>query len=119
MAKHVGIAPSEERTDDFTSLEFKSTDFEGTEALHLVVDVTAATGSIVVSVVGVDLTSRKEYTILQSASLGSAATTVLRVGPAYTASANTIAKDYMPHAWKVKVAHTGGAVTYSIGGSLI
>lgn len=119
MAKHVGIAPSLERSTDFSSPLIVSSDSDGTDALHLVVDITAGTGNLLVAVKGVDKTSGKAYTILQSGPLNAVGTTVMRVGPEYTAAAN-VAKDYIPYAWRVDVTASGGVpVTYSIGASWI
>src|SRR5881227_2846761 len=57
--------------------------------LHLIIDITAitATGTITVTIYGVDPVSGKIYVILASAALGAVATTVLKVGPGLTAAA--------------------------------
>lgn len=118
MARFVGVAPSASRSADFISPMYVNS--EDNVALALVVDITLGSPNLVVAVKGNDLTSGKSYTILQSAALNAAATTVLRVGPGLTAAANLVANDYIPDSWFVSVTQSGGVpATYSIGASLI
>ena len=89
--------------------------------LHLTIDITAYTaGSITVTIQGKDPLSGKYYTILASAALAAAATTVLKVYPGITAAANASVSDVLPRDWRVSVA-VGGAqsITYSVGASLV
>lgn len=120
MAKHIGVAPSASRTANFTSPIFVSSDSDGTDALLVFVDITSGAANLVVGIKGRDLTSGKDYTILESAALNAAGTTVLRVGPDLTAATGLVAKDYVPDAWLVSVTHSGGIpATYSIGASWV
>ena len=71
---------------------------------HIVIDVTAITGTtptLTVSVEGKDPVSGKYYTILTSAAISTVSTTVLRIFPSATASANTIANDIIPRTFRV------------------
>ena len=90
--------------------------------LILVIDCTAvtATPGVTFTIQGKDPASGKYYTILASAAITGAGTTVLRVHPELTAAANTIAKDILPRTWRVAVtvADTDSA-TYSLGAILI
>src|SRR5713101_1207672 len=71
--------------------------------LHLIIDITAitATGTITVTIYGIDPVSGKIYVILASAALGAVATTVLKVGPNLAAVANLTANDIIPINWGV------------------
>lgn len=120
MSRRVGVAPVATRTTSYTSPLFVSSDSDSTDALHLVVDITSGSGNLVVAIKGKDLTVNKSYTILQSAVLNAAGTTVLKVGAGLTAATNLVANDYVPYAWYVDVTHSGGVpVTYGIGASWI
>lgn len=80
--------------------------------LHVVVDVTAVGGTtpqVIVTIEGKDPRSGKYYTLLASAALTAAATTVLKVFPGATAAANSVANDILPRAWRVKAVVSGGA----------
>lgn len=96
------------------------TNYNG-RGLHVVIDVTAWTaGSITVTIQGKDSVSGKYYTILASAALAAVGTTILRVYPGLTASANAAANDILPRTWRVSVAvGTADSITYSIGASVI
>lgn len=90
----------------------------------LVVDVTSITGttpSVVVTVQGKDETSGKYYTLLASAALTAAGTTVLTVYPGVAAVANSSANLPLPRVWRViyTVAGTAPAVTATVGANLI
>jgi len=89
------------------------------EALHLVVDVTAGTAfNLDVSINGYDPVSTASYTLL-AGTINGTGTTVLKVGPQYTAATN-VAKDYMPADWRVVFTISGGVgATFSAAGSLI
>lgn len=85
-----------------------------------VVDITAITGTsptAVFTIEGKDPVSGKYYTILQSASLSTVATTVLRVHPAMTAAANVTASDMLPSVFRVRatIGGTTPAVTATVG----
>jgi hypothetical protein len=93
----------------------------GRRSAIVVIDITAVTsGTATFTLEGKDSVSGKYYTILASAALGAVATTVLRVDPNLTASANTIAKDIMPCEWRVKMAASSlVGCTYTVGVNLV
>lgn len=93
----------------------------GAQALFVVIDVTAvtATPSVVFTVSGVDRVSGKLFTLLASAAITGTGTTVLRVSPHLTASANLIAKDHVPPVIRVAPVHgDADSITYSVAGLL-
>lgn len=87
--------------------------------LILVVNVTAVTGNIQFTIQGKDPVSGVYYTILQSATLSSTATTILRVYPGLTASANLIVSDLLPRTWRLLWTITTGPVTVTAGGIVL
>lgn len=90
--------------------------------LHLVIDVTAivSTPSVVFTIQGKDDLSGQYYTILASAAITGTGTTVLRVYPGLTASANVTANDALPLTWRVLATHgNANSITYSVGACLI
>lgn len=92
-------------------------------AAHVVIDITAITGttpSMTVTVEGKDPISGKYYPILVSAALAAVATTVLRIFPAATAAANLAVNDFIPAMFRVSVAIAGvtPAVTAKISVNL-
>ena len=116
MAMHATLLGSEARTADVDSRII--TVWEKYEAAHVVVDITDGSPNLVVTLKGKDPTSKEDYTLLTSATINSG-TTVLKVGPAYTAGTN-VAKDYVPYMFYASVAQSGAvAATYSIGASFI
>ncbi len=90
---------------------------------HLVIDITIAGGTptLTVTIQGKDPVSGKYYTILTSAALAAVATTVLRVYPNLTPSANLIVNDILPRVWRVSATVAGGtpAVTATVAASVI
>ena len=93
----------------------------GYRGLHLIIDCTAAsdTPSVVFTIQGVDRVSAKVYTILASAAITGTGTTILRVGPGLTASANVVANDVLPPVIRILATHADtDSLTYSVGASL-
>lgn len=89
--------------------------------LVVVVDVTAVTStpSITVAIQGVDRLSGKTWTILTSAAITATGTTVLKVRPDITASANLAASDVLPPFTRIAVTHgNSNAITYSVAAYL-
>lgn len=113
------LLTSAARTIATNSADF--TNYNG-RGLHVVVDLTTfgGAGSITVTIQGKDAISGKYYTLLASAALAAVATTVLRVFPGSTVTANLAANDLLPRVWRVAVT-VGDATshTYSIGASVI
>lgn len=113
------IFASAARTATVSSAWFTNSDYRG---LHLTIDVTAAaaTPSVVFTIEGQDRTSAKTYTILASAAITGTGTTVLKVYPALTAAANTVANDVLPRDWRLTATHADtDSITYSVGFSAI
>lgn len=82
------------------------------------INVTAvsATPSVVFTIKGQDPISGASYDILASAAITATGLTVLRVHPALTAAANTVAKDMLPAAVAVTATHADAdSITYSVG----
>jgi len=82
-----------------------------------VIDVTdtTATPSVVFTIQGVEPISGNTWAILASSAITSAGTTVLRVHPSLTASANAVAKDILPQAININCNHADtDSITYSI-----
>lgn len=114
MASYFNLLPLKART--VSAVSPTVTVWEKYQAAHIVVDITAGSPKLIVTVKGKDAASGKGYTLLTSAELTSG-TTVLKVGPELTAGTN-IAKDYLPYQFYVDVTLSGTA-TYSVGASLI
>lgn len=90
--------------------------------IQLVIDVTAvvADPSVVFTIQGKDPSSGKYYTLLASAAIVGTGTTVLRIFPSATVTANVSANDFIPRTWRVSVAHADAdSITYSVGYSLL
>lgn len=97
----------------------KNREFSG---LILIIDATVevATASVVFTIQGKDPGSGKYYTILASAAVTAVGTTILRVHPNLTASANVIAKDVMPSTFRILATHDDAdALTYTVGAILV
>jgi hypothetical protein len=88
----------------------------GSKAGVFVIDATTAgSPSVVFTILGVDPLSGKTWTILASAAITSTGTTILRVDPGLTASANLIAKDVLPQGVNVTAVHGNGvSITYTM-----
>ena len=89
-------------------------------AAVFVVDITAFTGTLPTAlflIEGKDPVSGKYYTILQSASLIAAGTTILRVFPGATAVANLAANDVVPKTFRVTctIGGTTPVLTATVG----
>ena len=87
-----------------------------------IIDCTAiaATPSVVFTILGYDPVSTKTWVILASAAVTAVSTTVLRVHPELTASANLIAKDLMPDYFTFTAVHgDADSITYSLSAQLV
>lgn len=115
----VTVLASAARTATIDSADQSNTKGKG---LHVVIDVTAivTAPSITVKIQGKDALSGKYYDILVSAAISTVSTTILKVYPALTAAANSIANDILPKSWRVRVEHANAdSITYSVGASVI
>jgi hypothetical protein len=91
-----------------------------TAAVITKTDVDMESNTVAFTLQGKDIASGKYYTILESAVLTTAATTILKVYPNFTASANTIAKDCLPQDFRVIAVNTNdSSITYSVGVNLL
>lgn len=116
MAAYVSLLESKARTADTTSKHIIN--WQDFKIAHLVVDVTAGAPNLIIDVKAYDNASTKSYTLLTSSTINSG-TTVLKIGPDYSATTN-VAKDYLPYEWYVTVTQSGGvSSTYTIGASMI
>lgn len=112
------VFASAARTATPTAVEF---DTEGAAGLHIVISATAAsaTPSVVFTVEGKSA-SGIYYTLLASAAVTGVSTTVLRIGPAVTASANAAANDYIPETVRISPVHgDADSITYTVDAELI
>lgn len=112
------VFESAARTASSNSPEILNQDHRG---LHLIIDVTAvtATETVTFTIQGKDPASGEWYDILASAALGAVGTTVLRVYPGLTATANETENDFLPGSWRVSTTHSAsGSFTYSVGANL-
>jgi len=92
-------------------------DTGGSRFLNVVVDTTAfGTGSVTLTISGLDMASGKYYLILSGAAIVGTGTVRYKVGPNVTASANSIAQDYLPATIQLKLtANNANTQTYSVG----
>lgn len=89
--------------------------------VHVIIVISAYTsGTWTPTIQGKDPVSGNYYTLLTGAGLTGTGTTVLKVYPGITASANVAASDIVPRTWRVQVAGSASPVaTFSVGFSLI
>lgn len=116
---HLTVFASAARTATHNSDDLEARTGRG---LHLVIDVTAAsaTPSVVFTVQGKDATSGKYYTLLASAAIVGTGTTVLRIFPGSTVTANLAANDGLPALWRVLATHADtDSISYSVGVSFL
>jgi hypothetical protein len=99
-------------------------EFEGLgrrSGLIVVFDQTAvtATGTVQITISGVDRISGKTWTILQSTNRSTTGTEVLRVSEGLPATANVSANDLVPPVIRIAATHGNGvSMTYSVTGYL-
>ena len=90
---------------------------ENAHGLVLVIDVTAdpALASVVFNIDGLDDATGNTWTLLDSAAIAATGTTILRISPHLTASANTIGKDIIPPLIRINPVHADAdSITYSV-----
>ncbi len=83
----------------------------------VIIDVTGAsvTPSVVFNVDGFDPLSGKTWTLLDSAAITGTGTTILKVAPGLTASANTVATDMIPAIVRIAPVHADAdPITYTV-----
>lgn len=114
MAKeHIEIFASEARTA--TPADANVTIGSATGFFIINVSAATATPSVVFTVSGVDPVSEAEFTIIESAAITGTGTTVLRVFPGATASANVTVNDMLPEGINVAAVHADSdSITYTV-----
>lgn len=113
------VFASAERTATAASDTYANARHRG---VHLVIDATAVTDtpSVVFTIQGYSPLGNDYYTILASAAITGTGTTVLRVFPGATASANVTANDQLPALWRVNAVHgDADPITYSVNAVLL
>jgi hypothetical protein len=85
----------------------------------LLINVTAVTGSLTVTLKGVDSVSGASYNILASAAISSTGLTVLRVYPGLTAAANATANDVIPNTCVISSVVATGPASATVSMQLI
>jgi hypothetical protein len=88
--------------------------------MDLIVDITAitATGTVTVTVFGIDPASGKLFQVIASAALGAVATTKLQIGPGLTAAANLVVSDFVPYYYGIQVVvAVAQPMTFSLSAS--
>ncbi len=101
----------------YTASSTVDVNVEGAQGLVIVIDVTVdpALASVVFNIDGLDVLTGNTWTLLDSAAIAATGTTVLRISPHLTASANTIAKDIIPPRVRINPVHADGdSITYSV-----
>jgi hypothetical protein len=122
MAKHVTVYPSAARTATPTAVTVPVGRYS---ALHLVIDVTAATAtpSVVCTIDALDPVSGKYYNLLTSAALtesGVPYVRVLKIGKGLPVTANLSANDVLPSTVRVTMTHADSdSITYSVAATLV
>ena len=94
-----------------------SIDTNRARAIAVVIDVTAvsATPSVVFNVRGDDPVSGKNWLLLDSAAITGTGTTVLKIGPGLTGSANAVANEHIPPKVLIDPVHADtDSITYSV-----
>lgn len=94
----------------------------GHRGVEIVIDATAITSSpsVVFTIQGYSPLGNDFYTILASAAVVSAATTVLRVYPGLTIAANLVANDVLPALWRVNAVHgNADSITFNVNAVLL
>lgn len=97
------------------------TNYNG-RGVQVVFDMTVATTtSVVINIQGKDAASGKYYTLLSSAAIVTAVTTVLTLYPGAPLTANVSSPQVLPRTWRVQAVVTGGssAATATVGASVI
>lgn len=113
------LLASAARTAAVNSADFVNYNARG---IHVITDISAltATGQITVTLEGKDPISGNYYDLLIGATLTATGTSVLKLYPGITASANASASDILPRDFRVSVAVANAvSITYSIAGVLV
>ena len=112
--EEVTIFTSTARTASSNSADQTNTASRG---VHVVIDMTTVPGTdtVTFTLQGKDTLSGKYYDLLESLAIVATGTTVLKIYPGITASANASASDVLPKTYRVKTTHSAGSsFTYSV-----
>lgn len=116
---NIPVLASEVRTATTTSDDLRNSQHKG---CHVIIDITAkgTTISITPTIQGKDPLSGKYYTILTGTAISTVSTTVLRVYPGITVSANASVNDIIPSEFRILMTHGNAtSATYSVSVSLV
>lgn len=117
--RSVTLLASAARTATVATSDQSNNDHRGCVVIINVSD-SADTPSVVATIQGKDELSGVYYTILASAAITGAGTTVLRVFPGATIAANLVANDVLPSTWRVNfVAADADSLTYSAAAQMV
>jgi hypothetical protein len=87
--------------------------------VRVVIDITAITGTLTVTIQGYDVASGKAFTLLASTALAGTGTTVLKVHPDLTAASNLTVNDHIGPNFDIKLVSATGPFTATIGVQLL
>lgn len=108
---------SASRTSTTSSADFTNRAFSGA---HIIVNVTANSGSITPVIEAFDAASGQYYDLLVGPTIIDTGMTVLKLIPGVTGVKNYTANEHVPYIWRVTVAHlNANPVTYSIGANML
>lgn len=116
--EHFIVLASAARTAAVNSSDYLNFGHRG---IHLVIDATAETGTaeVTVTIQGKDANGIY-YDVLVGTAITATGTTVLKVYPGISPSANSSANDVLPPIWRVKVTVADSdSLTYSVGANLL
>lgn len=88
-------------------------------AAKVVIDITAITGTLTVTLEGRDNASGKAFPVITSTALAGTGTTVLTVALGATVAANLTVSDHMPATFDIKLVSATGPVTATVGVHLL
>ncbi len=112
MKEHIEFFGSLARTATATSKQSV-----GSKGGTFIIDVSAsaATPSVVFTILGVDPVSGGTITLLTSAAITGAGTTMLRIYPGITVTSNISASDILPEGVSITATHADtDSITYSV-----
>lgn len=117
--KCVTVLASDARTASSDSPEVLNENGRGVDVIIKVSAVPGGGVSATFTIQGKDPVSGDFYTLLASAAITATGTTVLRVFPGATVTANVSANAALPRVFRVSVAHSdAGSFTYSVGANI-
>lgn len=100
-----------------TQVSGGQTNFNGRGCIVILTTSAIGTGSITLSIQGVEPVSNYTWTILQGAAVTTNTTNIYRIYPGLTAVANATASDILPRSWQITVtANNANASSYAVYG---